>query len=63
MTRQIKNNFSAFKADFKKDTGLDFNPDNMDKYIAYYHARMTDNSAQYIAYLLDDIANNTRPIT
>ncbi len=42
----IKNNFDAYKSDFKKDTGLDFNPTNMQLYIAYFKARTADTQMQ-----------------
>jgi len=61
MAREIKNNFAALKADFKKDTGLDFNQANMLAYISYYNARMADQFAQYAVFLLQDISTNTRP--
>jgi hypothetical protein len=60
MPQQIKNNFAIFKADFKKDTGLDFSPANMNLYVAYYNARVTDQFCQYSNFFLQNIASNTR---
>ena len=50
----VKNNFHTFKEDFKKDTGLEFNKENMSIYLQYYSARMTDIGSQ----VLSGIANN-----
>lgn len=48
-TIKIKNNFDTYKADFKKNTGLDWDK-NMEQYIAYYNARSADVSAQMSLY-------------
>ncbi len=45
---QIKNNFSALKHEFKTDTGLEANKENMSLYIQYYNARMNDYSYQIL---------------
>ena len=40
-----QNNYSNFKEDFKKDTGLDASK-NISEYINYYNARINDMNYQ-----------------
>jgi arginyl-tRNA synthetase len=42
MAIQIRNRFPDFKTDFKNDTGLDFNKENMSTYAQYVNARCSD---------------------
>ncbi|MFP4024290.1 MAG: hypothetical protein ACLFVR_07155 [Thiohalospira sp.] len=56
MSLTIKNNYSSFKQDFRKDTGLD--PEkSIETYIAYYNARINDHNMQFNAAMLNEIAN------
>ena len=54
---KISNRFNDLKKDFKTDTGLDFNKDNMELYIQYFNARMTDHSNQVLQTLTNEIVN------
>ncbi len=56
MAYTIKNNFQAYKADFKKDTGLEFSQ-NLNEYLAYYNARCSDTSMQLLSVLLNEVGN------
>lgn len=53
MTRKIdlKNNFLEFTKEFRTDTGLDYKT-NIELYIQYYNARMTDRSFQLNWHIL-----------
>lgn len=44
-TLNHKNNYSKFKEDFSKDTGLDASK-NVSEYINYFNARMADMNYQ-----------------
>lgn len=48
------NNYAAYKADFKKDTGLDYNT-NVKEYILYYNARSNDLTNQINAATVNEI--------
>lgn len=52
---QTKNNFSSFKEDFTKDTGMPINDQTMPHYIAYYNARVNDLSLQLTTGFLEKI--------
>lgn len=52
----IYNNFDKLKKDFKTDTKLDADQ-NMTDYIAYYNARMNDNSFQTLHILTTQVMN------
>jgi hypothetical protein len=56
MAHQVgHNNFSAYKADFKKDTGKEWK-DALLEYITYYNARMNDMNTQVNAAIIKEIA-------
>lgn len=57
MAFEIKNNFSAYKADFKKDTGLDVTKETMGLYLKYITARSTDYSFQVLHGLTHQLLN------
>ncbi|MCM4151938.1 hypothetical protein DHD05_10075 [Arenibacter sp. N53] len=46
MSIRIQNNYDAFKADFKKDTGLDYSKDTISEYLQYINFRQTDQQSQ-----------------
>ena len=48
MELTIQNNFNAFKAQFKEDTGLEWKS-NIDAYLVYYQARCADRQSQILA--------------
>ena len=52
----LKNNFSNFKTDFKKDTGRDAS-NSMETYINYVNARIADYNLQVNMEILNDISN------
>ncbi|MGG9970389.1 hypothetical protein ACQ33O_01240 [Ferruginibacter sp. SUN002] len=54
---EIFNNFKNLKNDFKADTGLDVNSENMSTYIAYYNARINDMSYQTLKLLNHQLIN------
>ncbi len=43
-TEVSRNRYNEFKQDFKKDTGLDYNAQNLEMYIQYYNARVNDQN-------------------
>jgi len=50
----LNSNFSNFKKDFQKDTGLD--PDqNMELYIHYFNARISDYNFQINMEIMTDL--------
>ena len=52
------NNFSVYKADFKKDTGKDCDSALLE-YISYYNARVNDTNSQINTAIIKEI-NITR---
>ncbi|MGF7074764.1 hypothetical protein [Mucilaginibacter sp. 3215] len=52
----IQNNFNNLKDDFKKDTGKNAD-DNIELYIAYFNARMTDRIMQTNHIMVNELAN------
>ena len=52
---QIKNNYEIFKADFKKDTGLDYNNDTVSEYLKYLNFRLNDHQVQINLHLINKI--------
>ncbi|WP_373060520.1 hypothetical protein [Zunongwangia sp. H14] len=50
----LKSNFSNFKKDFKADTGLDADQ-NIELYIQYYNARISDYNLQINMEIMNDI--------
>ena len=52
---QIKNNYEIFKADFKKDTGLDYNKDTGSEYLQYLNFRLNDHHVQINLHLINKI--------
>lgn len=54
---QIENKFLKLKEDFKSDTGLEFNKENMGLYIQYFNARCNDISCQVIQGLTHQVLN------
>lgn len=56
-TVNTKNNYSAYKADFKTDTGLDAKT-HIAEYIAYYNARINDMAYQHNFQLANYIIND-----
>lgn len=55
MSINIKNNFETFKADFKKDTGLDFSKDTISIYLQYLNFRLNDHQFQTTLHLINRI--------
>jgi len=45
-TIMFKNNFAHYKEQFKDDTGLDYNSENLPLYLAYLNARLADDHMQ-----------------
>lgn len=54
---QIENKFLKLKEEFKSDTGLEFNKENMGLYIQYFNARCNDISCQVIQGLTHQLLN------
>ena len=52
---QIKNNYEIFKADFKKDTGLDYNKDTVSEYLQYLNFRLNEHQVQINLHLINKI--------
>lgn len=52
---QIKNNYEIFKADFKKDTGLDYNKATVSEYLQYLNFRLNDHQVQINLHLINKI--------
>lgn len=57
MPIEIENKFLKLKDDFKKDTGLEFNKENMGLYIQYVNARFNDVSCQVLQGLTHQLLN------
>lgn len=53
---QIKNNFNAFKDDFKKDTGMDAKS-NIAEYIQYANFRINDQLIQFSTQYFNSVLN------
>jgi hypothetical protein len=51
------NRYNIFKQDFKKDTGLDYNAQNLERYIQYYNARVNDQNSQVCFNMMVRIEN------
>ena len=62
MAYSIRDNYTHFKKDFKSDTGLDAD-EKKELYIQYYNARCSDNSAQLLSALLNEMVNLRREIS
>lgn len=56
MAHKIKNNFNNLKSDFKMDTGMDADS-NMEVYISYFNARMSDKIMQSNYLILSEMVN------
>ncbi len=54
---KIENKFLKLKEEFKSDTGLEFNKENMGLYIQYFNARCNDMSCQVIQGLTHQLLN------
>lgn len=59
MAITLLNNFNKLKDNFKSDTGLEANKENMSLYIQYYNARMNDMSYQIIHEFATQYINKT----
>lgn len=57
MAINITNKFLLLKNEFKNDTGLDFNKENMGLYIQYFNARCNDISCQLMQGLATNVIN------
>ncbi len=57
MPIQLENKFLIFKEDFKKDTGFEFNKENMALYIQYANFRANQTSAQVLGGLTHELLN------
>ncbi len=54
---QIENKFLKLKDEFKNDTGLEFNKENMEIYIQYFNARCNDVTCQVLQGLTHQVLN------
>jgi len=54
---QIENKFLKLKDEFKNDTGLEFNKENMGIYIQYFNARCNDVTCQVMQGLTHQVLN------
>ncbi len=57
MATEILNNFPKFKDQFKTDTGLEYNKENMSLYIQYFNSRMNDMAYQTTHLLTHQLLN------
>jgi hypothetical protein len=64
MSTQVQqiNNFLNYKADFKKDTGHDFNKENMALYISYVSARTADAIYQLNFTIANKVLNDIQQL-
>jgi len=53
----IENRFLKFKSEFKNDTGLEFNKENMSLYMQYICARCEDTNCQVLQGLTHHLLN------
>ena len=54
---QVENKFLKLKDEFKNDTGLEFNKENMGIYIQYFNARCNDVTCQVMQGLTHQVLN------
>ena len=57
MAITIENKFLTLKDEFKSDTGLEFNKENMEFYTQYFNARCSDITCQVIYGLASNLFN------
>ena len=55
MSIKIKNNYEAFKSDFKKDTSLDYSEKTVSEYLQYLNFRLNDHQMQMDLHLINQI--------
>lgn len=57
MAIKLENKFLKLEDEFKTDTGLEFNKENMGLYIQYFNARCNDISCQVLQGLTTEVLN------